>query len=221
MANPERLCNSQISDPAASPMCPDALLWYPPSELANIEESIAPYKIDSSTKQLLQEAVAHYQVEYLKDDPFVRESFPAQLTNKGRLQLLKPLIELCANKAPSSDIEKVLNKLDKETRQLLWPVGNIDHEKLRIGAESVLVKIGKRGPTPKRARLQFIRDLAEIFTRITGRIPGRNVHDQEQGDFLRFVKAALEPFKATQGCEADIKVVLAEIKKEKNESSTK
>ena len=195
-------------------------LWYMPSELAEIEGSIAPYKIDSRAKQLLQEAVARYQVEYLKDDPFMRENFPA-LTNKGRRRQLELIIKLCKEEAPSSEIEKALSKFDKDARQLLWPIDKIDHEKLRVRAEWALAVIGKRGPTPKRARLQFIRDLAELFIQITSRIPGRSFHDQEQGDFLRFVKAALEPFNASQGCEADIKIVLAEMKKGKNESSAR
>jgi hypothetical protein len=200
-------------------MSSDPRLWYMPGELAAIEASIAPYKIDSGTKQLLQDALARYQVEYLKDDPFMRENFPA-LTNKGRRRQLELIIKLCEEGAPSSEIEQALSTLDKDTRQLLLPVAD-DREKLKVRAEVALAAIGKRGPTPKRAHLPFIRDLAKIFIQITGRIPGRSVHDQEQGDFLRFVKAALEPFGASQGCERGIKIVLAEMKKEKNESSAK
>ena len=76
-----------------------------PSELAEIEGSIAPYKIDSGTKQLLQEAVARYHVEYLNDDPLMRENFPA-LTNKGRRRQLELIIKLCKEEAPSSEIEQ-------------------------------------------------------------------------------------------------------------------
>ena len=155
-------------------MSSDPRLWYMPSELAEIEGSIAPYKIDSGTKQLLQDALARYQVEYLKDDPFMRESFPA-LTNKGRRRQLELIIKLCKEKAPSSEIEKALSKLDKNTRQRLWPQAKIDHEKLAVRAEDAFAKTRKRGPTPKRARLPFIRDLAKLFIRITGRIPGRSV----------------------------------------------
>jgi hypothetical protein len=88
-------------------------------------------------------------------------------------------------------------------------------------AESALAKIPTRGPDPKRARRQFIGDLACIFRRVAGRRPGRSVFDQEQGGFLQFVKAALEPFKATQGCKADIKFVLARMKRWKDTDSSK
>ena len=176
----------------------EPLLWYMPSELAAIEASIAPHKIDSRAKQLLQDAVARYHVEYLKDDDFMRESFPA-LTNKVRRRQLELIIKLCEEGAPSSEIEQALSNLDKDTRQLLLPVAD-DREKLKVRAEVALAATGKRGPTPKRARLQFIRDLAKIFIQITDRIPGRSVHDQEQGYFLRFVKAALEPFGESPGC---------------------
>jgi hypothetical protein len=50
---------------------------------------------------------------------------------------------------------------------------------------------------------------------VTGRRPGRRFHKKEYGEygrFLEFVKAALNPFKAAQGCEADIKAVLKRLK---------
>ena len=64
-----------------------------------------------------------YQVEYLKDDTFMRESFPA-LTNKVRRRQLELVIKLCKEKAPSSEIDQALSKLDKDTRQLFLPVAN-------------------------------------------------------------------------------------------------
>jgi hypothetical protein len=195
-------------------------LWYLPDELAEIEDSIAPNKIDSRVKQLLQEALARYQVEYLKDDPFMRDNFPA-LTNKGRRRQLELIIKLCEEVAPSSEVEKALGKLGKDNRQLLWPAARIDHEKLKVCTELAIAKTGKRGPTPKQSRLPFIRDLARLFIQITDRIPGRSVPlaYPEQGCFLRFVKAALEPFNASQGCEADIKIVLAEVKRARSEAA--
>ena len=120
MASADGLCCSQIREPAASPMSLEPLLWYKSSELAEIEGSITPDKIDAGTKQLLQDALARYQVEYLKDDPFMRENFPA-LTNKGRRRELELVIKLCKEEAPSSAIEKALSKLDKATRQLFAP----------------------------------------------------------------------------------------------------
>jgi hypothetical protein len=100
------------------------------SELAEIEASIAPHKIDSSTKQLLQDALARYQVEYLKDDQFMPDNFPA-LTNKVRRHQLKLAIKLCKEVAPISEIEKALGKLDEDTRQQLWPQAKIDREEAK------------------------------------------------------------------------------------------
>jgi hypothetical protein len=91
--------------------------------------------------------------------------------------------------------------------------------KLKEAAELALAKIPRRGPDPKRGRRQFIVDLAKIFPRIFPRkirkLPGRSVHDEEGGLFLAFVKAALRPFGAEQGCEADIKAALARLKRRK------
>ena len=56
--------------------------------------------------------------------------------------------------------------------------------------------------------LGFVRDLIPIFEDLTGQPAGRRVLDQEYGPFLDFVRAALQPFKATQGCEADIREAL-------------
>src|SRR5258705_12058647 len=112
-------------------MSSDPRLWYWPSELAEIEASIAPHKIDSRAKRLLQEAVARYQLEHLNDDPFMRANFPA-FTNKGRRRQLELIIKLCKEEAPSSEIEKALSTLDKDTRQLLWPVAKIDDDDLKV-----------------------------------------------------------------------------------------
>ena len=66
--------------------------------------------------------------------------------------------------------------------------------------------------TPNRARRQFIGDLAHIYICITGQRPGRRVHDQESGPFRDFDTAALDPFNSAMGCEADMKVVLSQLK---------
>lgn len=149
----------------------------------------------------------------------MRASIP-ELTNKGRSKLLEFIIKLCDEGAPSSEIENACNRLSRWGPQIFGSIDKTDPEKLKAAAELVLAELPKRGPTPKQARRRFIRNLYEIFFRTTRRIPGRSVHDGEKGDFLRFVRAALEPFKATQGCEADIKAVLREMKKQ-NASSTK
>jgi hypothetical protein len=55
--------------------------------------------------------------------------------------------------------------------------------------------------------------LADIYEFVTGLPATRCVHDQEEGPFREFVIAALTPFKANQGCEADIKIVLRQREK--------
>jgi hypothetical protein len=176
---------------------------YTPDELDAIAASIAPHKIDARNIERLQEAVEAFQWASDEDSESFREQFPAS-TNKGRRRQFERIIKL------GSEIEIVLNELDRRASELLGPVSKIDHFKLKEAAELALAKIPRRGPDPKRGRRQFIGDLAKIFLQITGRRPGRSVFfDREQGDFLKFVKAALEPFHATQGCEADVKAVLA------------
>jgi hypothetical protein len=187
---------------------------YTPDELDAIAASIAPHKIDARNIERLQEAVEAFQWASLGEDKNSPKQFLSS-TNKGRRVQLALIIELCERRAPESEIEIILNGLDVIASQLLGPVGKIDHLKLKKTAELALAKIPKRGPNPKRAPRQFIGDLAKIFLRITRRLPGRSVSDQEQGDFLKFVEAALEPFKDTQWSEADIKEALKLMKRRK------
>ena len=212
-------CSSQIREVAASQMFFEDIVQLAPSELAKVEESIAPYKFDSGAKQLFLRAVVIYEIEYFNDDPLMRENI-AELTNNGRRKLLELIIKLCDEGAPSSEIENACNRLSRWDHRIFGSINKTDPEKLKGCRESLLAEVPKRGPTARQARRYFIRNLYEIFVRTTGRLPGRSVHDGEKGDFLLFVKAALEPFKATQGCEADIKAVLREIKKQ-NASSAK
>ena len=88
------------------------------------------------------------------------------------------------------------------------PSTQLTGEVSKAPLEPLWKKIRTSGPDPKRARRQYIGDLVCIYSRATGKRPGRWVHDIEGGEFRDFVIAALEPFKATQGCEADIKVAL-------------
>ena len=187
---------------------------YKPDELNAIAASIAPHKIDTRNIERLQKAVEAFQWASDEDDKRFRKQFP-ESTNKGRRRQFERIIELCERRAPKSKIEIVLNRLDRRASELLGPVGTNDHLKLKEAVELALAKIPRRGPDPKRARRQFIGDLAKIFLRITGKHPGRRVHDEEGGLFLAFAKAALRPFGAEQGCEADIKAALARLKRRK------
>jgi hypothetical protein len=178
---------------------------YTPAELEAIANSVLLGELASSHVERLQKAVGQYQWATLVDDGI----FPGS-TNKGRRKLLKRIIELCEQGASSEEIEAELVKLDAVTSQWLDVA---DRQQLRRSAEAALRKLPKSGPDPKRARRQYICDLARIFLRITGKRPGRSVHDQEGGLFRAFVKAALRPFNAEQGCEADMAVVLNRLKK--------
>jgi hypothetical protein len=180
---------------------------YTSAELKVIAHSVCPFELTSSHVESLQEAFQKYQWARLSDEREVLAFF-ASSTNKGRRGQLKHIIELCKRETRQEEIEQALSELDAIASQSLGPVDVTDRRQLRCAAESALRKIPTRGPNPKRARRQYIADLHPIFVSVTGQRPGRRFHDKEYGPFLDFVKAALDPFKAAQGCEADIKVVL-------------
>ena len=172
-------------------------------------------KMDSAAQELLQQAVVRYHKEYLQDDRFMRENF-SQLTNGGRRNHFKSFIELCEAKAPSSEIEDHLAKSSKLDLSMFRFVKNADYEGLIEAAKSVLAKIPEKETEAKRARRKFIRDLGYIFNSIRlGAFPVEAFTTSNRATFFRFVRAALKPFPgATQGCEADIKFVSAQMKGE-------
>jgi hypothetical protein len=181
---------------------------YTPDELEAIAKAAGVEKCGPVALEKLQRAAEAYQWGTTADEAMGKEKGKAILassTNKGRRQQLEHIIKLC------KQIEIALNELDGPTSHLLGPVDNT--ERLQFAAVAALKKIPSRGPNPRRARRQFISELACIFCRLTGKAPGRSVHDGEGGLFFEFVQAALEPFKATTGCEADIKAVLHQRKK--------
>jgi hypothetical protein len=181
---------------------------YAPVEIEAIAQSVFPFDLASSHIEQLQRAVEEYQWATWGDNREFLALHPSG-TNRGRRKLLKRIIELCELQASSEEIESELIKLDARASQSLDVA---DRQQLRRSAESALRNIPTRGPDPKRARRQYICDLAHIFYRVTGKRPSRRVHDQEYGPFFEFVKAALVPFHTAQGCEADIKVVLKQLK---------
>jgi hypothetical protein len=105
-------------------------------------------------------------------------------------------------------LEAALRKLDYPTTKLLKGRITVDDITLLVTAvEQAIDKIPKTSGEPKKARLQYVRELARIFERVTGRRPTRRVHDREYGPFSDFVEACLSPIdaRATQGVEADIR----------------
>jgi hypothetical protein len=129
-------------------------------------------------------------------------------SDEQKLCELKHILKLSVERASLAEVEQALHELDGPTSQLLGKVG-ARHPRLQSSLRRVFEKITpRRGPDPRRARRQFIDDLADIYEYVTGRIQTRRVHDREYGPFREFVIAALTPFNAVQGCEADIKIVL-------------
>jgi hypothetical protein len=183
---------------------------YTPDELGIIARSLEPHKLSDDALWRLQEAAKAFQWGSLADFGSLEADsctfFPS--TNKDRRKQFQEIVALCKGGAPTAGIEKALNELDVLASQLLGVVDLTDRSSIQRAAECALTKIPKSGPDPKRARRQFIGELACIFELVTGKRPSRRVHDREYGPFLSFVRAALEPFKASQGCEADIKAVL-------------
>jgi hypothetical protein len=189
---------------------------YTPSEIDLIARSLGLRQLDPRNFERLQRAVEAYQWGRLEDDKI----FPSS-TKKGRRERLKQIVKLCERQTPPVKRTEVLYRaLDFVASQLLGPVNPRDHLTLKSAAERALMQIPTSGPDPSRARRQFVRHLACIFLRVTRKRPGRSVFpdSREGGHFDAFVKATLEPFKASQGCEKDIKIVLAAAKKRKTQN---
>src|SRR5262249_6567643 len=112
-----------------------------------------------------------------------------------------------------------LRGLDAPTLQRLGRV-RAGHPRLPAAIRRVLKTIPS---SAKRARRQFVGDLYHIVPKLKRQRLGRRVRKQEYGRGLTFqidygplldlVKAAIEPFGATRGCEADIGAVLRQRKR--------
>ena len=135
-------------------------------------------------------------------------------SNKEIRRQLEFIAKLCEKGTSVEEIEAALSEIDGLTLQKLGPIRADGPRQLQRAANRVLRAIPRSGPDPKRARRQFIGDLIRSFdcARGTGGQSGRRVDKagQEYGPLREFVRAALEPFHAWQGCEADIKVALCQ-----------
>jgi hypothetical protein len=179
---------------------------YTRTELKTIAAAAGPIAL-----QKIQRAVEAYQWASLTEPsgPFFR-------SNKERREQLNNIVKLIDAKAPASKIESALKELDGTTWKLLDPVDAGNPRRLRTVISIAIKKIPRSGRHRERARLQYIGDLARIYSYATGRRPTRIVHDRETGPFREFVIAALTPFNAAQGCEADIKKVLRQHRKHRD-----
>jgi hypothetical protein len=181
---------------------------YMPAELEMIAKAAGVEKFGPIAVEKLQHAVEAYQWACEADRGGV--FFSSYREQRGRLN---EILKLCAPSAPEEKIRKSLNGLDGPTSQRLGPVGTHDRQRLARAVRRAIQEIPDSGPDPKRARRQFVADLYRIYYRVTRTRPGRTVHDGESGRFRDFVKAALDPFKQTMGCAADITAVLRRLKR--------
>jgi hypothetical protein len=182
---------------------------YTGAELKTIWKAAGVETVNPDLEEKLQEAVKAYQWASSADPGsggFYRSS-------KERWNQLSYIIKLCGTQASAEEIGKSLDELDAVTSQLLGPINRDNLRAIARAAYRARAELQSRGPDPGRSRRQFIYDhLILIFECATGLLPGRSVHDQEQGRFTAFVRAALAPFKAEMGCEADIKHALHKYK---------
>jgi hypothetical protein len=176
---------------------------YTQAELHSINKPLGQ-QLDARNTERLQQAAEVFQwgTSAEKGGIFHR-------SNKERRSLLNHAIKLCQQGASPGEIQTALRELDAIDSQHLGGVGPNDPRRLQLALRSAVRQVPSSGRDRKRARRRFINDLYDIFQEVSGR-PTRRVHDQEYGPFREFVIAALTPFNAAQGCEADIKEVLRE-----------
>jgi hypothetical protein len=180
---------------------------YTPAEIEQIAESLVGVELAPWAVVELQDEATGYQWAMEADDGLL-----LSYTNKERRDQLNLILEFLKNGVPKEIIRAALDELDGPTLQRLARVPITDRlkdrQRLARRIRKVIAKIPASGPDPKRARRQFIVDLANIYQRVTGKRPGRLVDGGEGGDFRKFVIAALTPFGSAGGCEEDMKAAL-------------
>lgn len=180
---------------------------YSQSELAAIEASLTSRKLTWYDLKQLQISVGAFQSARLEETR--RGAAAKNRSRRRRLkQLLTYIIKLCEERAPETEIKLLFNDSDGLVLQVLRPIEEFDHFKIKTAALCALATLSKPGPKSKNARRQFVDVLAGFFERTTGKKAGSSV----DGPFSRFVVAALNPFKETQGIDRVIKIVVAERK---------
>jgi hypothetical protein len=181
---------------------------YTGAERETIWKAAGVETVDPDLEENLQEGVIAFQWANSADP----RSGALYRSSKERRDQLSYIIKLCGVQASAEEIGKNLDQLDAITSQFLGPVNRDKPREIARAAYRTGAKLQSRGRDPERSRRQFIYDLVLIFECATGVPAGRIVHDQEQGRFRAFVRAALTPFKAEMGCEADIKHALHKYK---------
>jgi hypothetical protein len=182
---------------------------YTGAELKTIWKAAGVETVDPDLEENLQDVVIAFQWASYADPG----SGALYRSSKERRDQLSYIITLCGAQAITEEIYKSLDELDAVTSQLLGPINRDNLRAIARAAYRARAELQSRGPDPGRSRRQFIYDhLILIFECATGLLPGRSVHDREQGRFTAFVRAALAPFRAEMGCEDDIKHALHKYK---------
>jgi hypothetical protein len=191
-----------------TPVIEGGNIWprrYTIAELETIANAAGVKKCGPIAREKLQRAVEAYQWAATVDSggPFFR-------SNKERRDQVKRILKLRAQNAPADKIDEELEAADAVTSQLLPPILDGHPKTYKRAVRRALEMLSRRGPNPSGARLQFVAELICIFEYASRRRAGRSVHfcGQEQGEFRAFVRAALRPFNAAKGCEADIRLAL-------------
>jgi hypothetical protein len=161
-------------------------------------------KIGCVSLERLQRAVEGYQWAGVAEE----QIFDCT-TRKGQRKQLNRIIELLCKQAPDEEIQIELDSLAAPMSQRLRVASLAKRKQLARAVRRLRDDLPDSGPDPKRARLQFIGDLWSVFYCATGKRPGRVVHVDVGGDFVKFVEAALRPFDETlimsKGWQEDIK----------------
>src|SRR5262249_13636949 len=89
--------------------------------------------------------------------------------------------------------QSALDELDAPTSKRLGSIGTADTQRLARKVRRLADEIPESGPDRHRARVQFICDLASIYYRLTGKLPGRWVLRGSSNTFPDLVIAALTP----------------------------
>jgi hypothetical protein len=195
-----------------------------PAELETLKplfKAVGVEKFDTAVVRKLQKADQDFQWA-MSADPggiFFR-------SDKETRYKLRRILKLHAAQRPPKKIELALRGLDGPTLQRLGRV-RAGHPRLPAAIRRVLKTIPS---SAKRARRQFVDDLYDIVPKLKRQRLGRGVHKQQYGRGLTFqedygplldlAKAAIEPFGATRGCEADIKAMLHQRKKASRKPKT-
>jgi hypothetical protein len=168
---------------------------YSGDQWVRIAEALALPRPTQYLKRALPKAAEEYRWAKTTEEKY----------SLGRAEQRRRLKEI---KVKTAELYAALRKLDYPTTELLETPITVDDVALLVAAaEQAIDRVHRTGGEPKKARLQYVRELARIFEIATGRRPARRVHDREYGPFRDFVEASLRPIDphAISGFDFDIR----------------